>query len=472
MSVLVGIPVAIATAEAAAAPVLAALAAIPIVGPVLSATAHQAIVAPLITLQVELASLLAMSPDGNFGQQLANVLNQLVQIPAIGPFGGGKAVIPALVDSLASSLRPLSESGETKESYRSYTGQRTRPAEPREANNCERQMDVLEIAFDIRPGEPYLFDFVADVFAESDRLYAQNTPAAFGMSLRFTGKTKALLGMQQWDRTCIVEVFVLRGVAASARFITTVYQLAERHRGILHWGLMNELTAAQVRNHYPRLSEWRQALHRIIEEGHGRSQTFQSTFSVTRGLEPEQYMPPTVVVPLEETGETYPYDFGVLELHERRSVTFHFRASGQHQLRVFGHDAEGDFKLNDVPASALLGTFAVPHNLELETVKATAMPGDEIQVKATFLAQRAGAYHGKLRIYTNAANVGAIVIPVSARVESFSLVLVQPSLPATLDLGGVDIGATKTATLTVRNDGTRGAWLMNASFRHHRRRAG
>jgi hypothetical protein len=169
-------------------------------------------------------------------------------------------------------------------------------------------------------------------------------------------------------------------------------------------------------------------------------------------------------VPLEETGETYPYDFGVLELHERRSVTFRFRASGQHQLRVLDHDAEGDFKLDDVPASALLGTLAVPHNLELETVKATAMPGDDIQVTATFIAQRAGACTGKLRIYTNAGNLRTIVIPIRARVESFSLVLVQPSLPPTLDLGGVDIGDTKTATLTVRNDGTRGAWLETASF--------
>lgn len=119
--VLLGIPVAIAMAEATAAPFLALLEGIPVVGHFLHLAAHAAIVSPFATLEAELTTLLAMGPDANLGQQLANVLNQLMTMPAIGPFPRGKAVIPAIVDTLAGSLREQSEHLQTKESYRSYT---------------------------------------------------------------------------------------------------------------------------------------------------------------------------------------------------------------------------------------------------------------------------------------------------------------------------------------------------------------
>ena len=47
-------------------------------------------------------------------------------------------------------------------------------------------MDGMELAFDMTPGQENLFDFIDDV-AAADALYAANTPAAFGMALRFTG---------------------------------------------------------------------------------------------------------------------------------------------------------------------------------------------------------------------------------------------------------------------------------------------
>ena len=451
-----GLPAVMAGVVATAAATLGPLNAIPIVGPFLYSAALAAIVTPYTLLQTALVSLLAKSPGGNFGEQLANVVNLLVRAKM-------KPVIPQIVSALAGSLRPLSEDGTVKESFRSYTGQRMCPEVPLEATNCERQMDTLELAFDMTPGKTNLFDFVDEVFAEADRLYAADQPAAFGMSLRFTAATEALLGMQQWARTCSVEIFVLRGVHSTPSFITKLYELGERHRAIPHWGLLHEQTAAQVRNHYPKLSEWRQALRFIIDRGNGRAETFQSQFSIARGLEPEQFMPPTVVVPLTESGETDPYDFGTIRLYERKSVTFHFQASGQHTLRVMGHLTEGHFSLNDVPASSFLGTPAVPHNLEVENVDASALPGEEIKVKATFIAQRPGVHQGKLWIIVNAANLNAIIIPIRARVESFSLVLVQPS-PAVLDLGGVPIDVTKTVSLVIRNDSTTVAWLTGVSF--------
>ena len=454
--VLTALPAAQATATAAAAATLGPLLAIPFAGPILYATAIAAIEAPFIAAEVAVNNLMLETAGDNFGELLAVVVNHLVD-------AGLKDLIPAIVSAMATSLRSPSENGQVKESFRAYTRQPTCGTPPREGTNCERQMDTLEIAFDMSPGKTDLFDFIADVLAAADKMWADNDPAAFGMSLRLTGKTTALLGMQQFARTCSVELFALRGVHSTPALLTKLFELGEKHHGIPHWGLINELTATQVRSHYPSLSEWRQALRFIIDGGMGREETFRSAFSQARGLEPEQYMPPVVDVPIDQNGETFPYDFGTVRLHNRKSVTFHFTNTGQHELRVTAHDVEpgGGFELDDVPPSLSFGVPGRPHELELNDVAPVAQPNQEIQVKATFVAEQIGSHQGKLKIYTNAANLNPIVIPLRAWVEAFSLMPVQPSRWGTLDLGEVAIGATQVTTVTVMNDGTLPAELTS-----------
>jgi hypothetical protein len=453
---LAALPAAQATATAAAAPTLGPLLAIPVAGPILYAAAITAIQAPFVAAEVAVNNLMLETAGDNFGELLAVVVNHLVD-------AGLKDLIPAIVSAMANSLRPLAEDGQVKESFRAYTRQPMCGTVPREGTNCERQMDGLEIAFDMSPGKTDLFDFIADVLAAADKMWADNDPAAFGMSLRLTGKTTALLGMQQFARTCSVELFALRGVRSTPALLTKLFELGEKHHGIPHWGLINELTATQVRSHYPGLSEWRQALRLIIDGGVGREETFRSAFSQARGLEPEQYMPPVVDVPIDQNGETFPYDFGTVRLHNRKSVTFHFANTGQHELRVTAHDVDpgGGFELDDVPPSLSFGVPGRPHEFELDDVAPVAQPNHEIRVKATFVAERIGSHQGKLKIYTNAANLNPIVIPLHAWVEAFSLVPVQPSRWGTLDLGEVAIGATQATTVTVMNDGTLPAELTS-----------
>ena len=118
----------------------------------------------------------------------------------------------------------------------------------------------MELAFDMTPGQENLFDFIDDVFAAADALYAANTPAAFGMALRFTGTTEALLGMQQRARTCIVEIFMLRGVASTVarlravlgdtpdrpRFIETLPRRGYRFIGALAQTAVQPVPVAQL----------------------------------------------------------------------------------------------------------------------------------------------------------------------------------------------------------------------------------
>jgi hypothetical protein len=476
-----GLPAVMAGVSATASATLFPLNGIPIVGPFLFASAMAAILAPYTLLQEELAVLLAQTPTGNFAEHLATVINQAVRIPY------AKAIIPAIVGEAAKGVRSLADDGKTRPSFQNYTGQRSCPQAPPSASNCERQMDGLEVAFDMRPGQTNLFDFIDDVFAAADAIWAANTPAAFGMSLRFTGKTEALLGMQQWDRTCIVELFALRGVASTAGWITKLHELGARHGAIPHWGLLNDLTASQVHDRYPYLSEWRQALRLIIDGGGGRAETFRTTYSIQRGLEPETYVPASVAVPLDESGATFPYDFGTVQLHDRKSVEFHFANDGEHTLRVLGHDADGDFRTQaPAPVSQIAvlspGDFAAAafpgdatgvssgrppsgpaQNLEVVDVRPTALPNEEIRVRVTFSALRPGVHQGMLKIYVNAANLDAILIPIRASVEAFDLAIVQPP-QAVLDLGAVAIGSEANATVLVRNDSTIAAWLGDVSF--------
>ena len=465
LNLSIGPLIALATSAAVAA--LASLNLIPIVGPILFATASTAAIAAatavLIRLQNALLQCLATTPGGNFAEQLSNVVNIAVE-------AGQQWIIPQIVGSLASSLRPTGMRSDgtmihplTRESYRISTEQFLCPRAPDEASNCERNMDGMEFAFDMSAGKENLFTFITSLLALADSFYAAMTPAAFGFSLRFTGKTEALLGMQQFSRTCSVEVFLLRRVTAHERFIPKINELAKSNGGIPHWGLMHSLTKDEVNKLYPGASEWRQALRYIIDGGKGRTETFQSNFSIGRGLEPETYLAPSVLLP-DPNGDADPYDFGTLNLHERVSVTFHFKNSGGHTLRILGLDATGQFTRYDEPASSILGTVAKPHNLELEQLVSSALTNEEIKVKATFIAERPGQHHGTLTIYTNAPNVPAINIPIRARVEAFSVVVLQPLPPAVLDLGAVELEVTKTLQIIVRNDSTVSAFLTDYTF--------
>ncbi len=155
---------------------------------------------------------------------------------------------------------------------------------------CTRQIDGAEVAFDLSPGKTNLFDFVSRVFSMTQDFYNASTPVGFAMSLRFTTQTTAMLGMQQFSRTCSVEVDMLRGMGNQEFFLEQLYQVALSNGGIPHWGLKNDLTEPQVRMLYPKLSNWQVALFDIISGG--RAATFRSAFSLQRGLEPPAHVLP------------------------------------------------------------------------------------------------------------------------------------------------------------------------------------
>lgn len=292
------LPLEIAAASSAAVAGLSWLLAIPFVGPPLFATLSVLLItaatAALVTLEMALADILFEASSGTPGAGVADLCNVAVK-------AGHKELVPSLIKPIMNFLRPANED-ELGPSFQILTGQAacnvpippasTNQPDPRGVNKprdqplCMRQMDSAEFALDLSPGKTNLYDFMSDVFALTDSFYNSNMPVGFAMSLRFSRNTTAMLGMQQFVRTCSIEFEMLRGLDGQADFLQQLFGVARKHGAIPHWGLLNELTADEVHMLYPELAAWRVALNTIITGGSGQAATFRSNFSLDRGLEP------------------------------------------------------------------------------------------------------------------------------------------------------------------------------------------
>ncbi|MEH2539201.1 FAD-binding protein [Bradyrhizobium sp. AZCC 1699] len=107
-------------------------------------------------------------------------------------------------------------------------------------------------------GQLHFVEFVDAVISTVSA--ARHTFFTGYISLRFTGSTRAYLGMQQWKQTCGVELATVQGVQGLRALLTDIYYLALGHGGLPHWGQMLDLDP-NVRGHgrlYRQYSRWRE----------------------------------------------------------------------------------------------------------------------------------------------------------------------------------------------------------------------
>lgn len=277
------IPGLIAAAVGAALATISWMLAIPFVGGLLFAAASSGVITAattgLIALQTAIFSLIN-APGENVAQKLANIINLATAV-------GQKRIVADLINAVVLFQRNPADAPIINRSFRVSTSQPPCSQPWSESPNCMREIDGLEFALPATPGSTALFDFMHDVFALTTEFFDANRPPGFALSLRFTRGTRASIGMQVFERTASVEFIMLRGFVGHEDFKRRLYAIARNRGAIPHWGLIHEIDAAEVARLYgSRLTSWRLQLQRLIAAGAGRTTTFRTLFSMSRGLEP------------------------------------------------------------------------------------------------------------------------------------------------------------------------------------------
>ena len=150
------------------------------------------------------------------------------------------------------------------------------------ATNCYRGHSI-ELFFDAT-GDAYLHFAESDLFRILDEMAGQGMTIGGYISLRFTRRSDAFLAMQRWERTCAIEVSVLKGVNGAKELLYRLERAAVANGGAVHWGQQNDLSRDEVERMYPHIDRWRAQLS-ILTNG-GTVATFDNEFARARGLEP------------------------------------------------------------------------------------------------------------------------------------------------------------------------------------------
>jgi hypothetical protein len=150
------------------------------------------------------------------------------------------------------------------------------------AGNICYKADSVEVAFDASSGAHVKF-LTDDLFPIFDRSAQAGRSLGGYVSLRFTGRSAAMLAMQRWDHTCSIEVSLLLGVDGNQDVLEAIQDAAVARGGTVSWGQRNRLDRAQIERAFPSLDDWRTQLGRVV----GDDLTFSNDFCARRGLEPE-----------------------------------------------------------------------------------------------------------------------------------------------------------------------------------------
>jgi hypothetical protein len=159
---------------------------------------------------------------------------------------------------------------------------------------CVAPGDTIEFFLDAdSPDLPTFIDHVLGrVLQVYAGLFTGGQFAAFGgyISLRFMNQSQATLAMQQWPRTCSIEIAGLSRVLGTGPFLQTLEEDAKKFGALfLHWGQRNNWPMREIEKRYGSTAplspmfKWRSALSGLTD--HGRYAAFSTEFSKHKGLE-------------------------------------------------------------------------------------------------------------------------------------------------------------------------------------------
>ena len=156
--------------------------------------------------------------------------------------------------------------------------------------SCQVNVDSIEVFFDAT--DPMLLAFVDALLAYEIRQEFEGRTFVGYISLRFTGQTRASLGMCRHPVTCAVEVAGLKDVTGVTELIDFAIGMSmnRNFRSVLHWGQRNEADVATTEDRFGwsqpsggDLGAWRRSLDLLT--GSGALDGFSSAFTRRTGLE-------------------------------------------------------------------------------------------------------------------------------------------------------------------------------------------
>jgi hypothetical protein len=101
-------------------------------------------------------------------------------------------------------------------------------------------------------------------------------------SLRFVGRSRAILSPQRSDMTCMMEITGLRTLSSTKTLQLMLETLARSFGGITHWAMSADTRYEDVARGYPRLDTWLRVRQQLTNGG--TVATFDSPFTDRCGL--------------------------------------------------------------------------------------------------------------------------------------------------------------------------------------------
>ncbi|HEY8767302.1 MAG TPA: FAD-binding protein [Dehalococcoidia bacterium] len=150
----------------------------------------------------------------------------------------------------------------------------------RNKGECAARGLALEIAFDA-DGSQHI-DFIDAALALLKDEAAMGHMLGGWFSIRFVGRSRAILSPQQSTMTCMVEVVGLRTLSSTKLLLNRLEALGRDFGGIQHWGMFDDLRATDVATAYPRLNTWRKIRYELTNGG--TVNTFDNDFTTRCGL--------------------------------------------------------------------------------------------------------------------------------------------------------------------------------------------
>jgi hypothetical protein len=152
------------------------------------------------------------------------------------------------------------------------------PANP---GQCAAKALGLEMAFDATGAAHLNFLDAALMLLDNERNTNGRVLGGW-ISVRFVGKSRAVLSPQQTARTCMVEVVSLRSMTSTKPLFDALETLGTSMGGIPHWGMFYFPNKKNVMRDYPRLNTFRRVRWELTNVG--TVHTFDSQFTIDTGL--------------------------------------------------------------------------------------------------------------------------------------------------------------------------------------------